>query len=628
MLSITLMLAGCGHLTSPRPSPRGEGEACRTLMGIDSLMWQQPDSAFALLLDFAESPEADSLDVFNGHYFQLLVAELLYKNDYLQTNRPELLRAVACFDSLVAVGGADARGVSVWPFQRRDASNASAQTAAFLAARAHYINGVGYYERDSVVEACKEYINTLETMETHFEEKELIGHRARFMAYTYNRLGDLFSKQFMMDPSITCYKKSLAYCKIEPTSTHGVSNTLFRIGKQYDKKNEPVEARYYYEQAIEGMKETDNLLYRDIISSKAVCDYQLKTGVDQVMDELRQVVAHSENETELLNRYLTIGSIFFEEGIYDSALYYLLPIYKGSGDKLSQIQAVECLHKVYDNTGEVGKADECLLFLAEHKKSEGENKALVSKLEGLYQDYLHQKQEKQAEEAREKSVKKTASIIVPIAVAVALVVLVLSKLKSRKILREQQEKADRMYGDKERSHQQEMEAARQIHKMQQAALSGRLRRSNEELSELKQQIRQQDKLATKAEHTASFAEEPICRLIMERVNEGRFLSQMDCTIYKDYALDKGQLSDLRKAVDRHYIQFTMRISKAHPELTRLDIDYCCLYLLGLTDADISALMQRAYNTVNERNSKLRRIFGSEASVVITLQAIANETTLT
>jgi hypothetical protein len=114
---------------------------------------------------------------------------------------------------------------------------------------------------------------------------------------------------------------------------------------------------------------------------------------------------------------------------------------------------------------------------------------------------------------------------------------------------------------------------------------------------------------------------------MERVNEGQFLSQMDCKIYKDYALNKEQLTELRKAVDGHFNQFTIRISTAYPELTRLDLDYCCLYLLGLTDADISALMQRAYNTVNERNSKIRRIFGSEMPIGITLQTIANDKAL-
>ena len=71
------------------------------LSAIDSLMWRQPDSALAQLQRFVASPAADSLDAFNGHYCQLLISELLYKNDWGQSNRKELLQAVAYFDSLV-----------------------------------------------------------------------------------------------------------------------------------------------------------------------------------------------------------------------------------------------------------------------------------------------------------------------------------------------------------------------------------------------------------------------------------------------------------------------------------------------------------------------------------------------
>lgn len=46
----------------------------------------------------------------------------------------------------------------------------------------------GYYELDSIVEACEEYILALEIMEEHFDEKELVGKKARFMALTYTHL--------------------------------------------------------------------------------------------------------------------------------------------------------------------------------------------------------------------------------------------------------------------------------------------------------------------------------------------------------------------------------------------------------------------------------------------------------
>ena len=150
----------------PSPDP--------TLVSIDSLMWESPDSAFALLLDFASPPRSDSLGVFDGHYFQLLVSELLYKNDCEQTNRSALLRSVDYFDSLTGVHGGDASPADV-----------------FLDARAHYIKGVGCYERDSVVEACAEYLKAVEVMESRYDEADLTGQKAKFMALNYSHLKNI-----------------------------------------------------------------------------------------------------------------------------------------------------------------------------------------------------------------------------------------------------------------------------------------------------------------------------------------------------------------------------------------------------------------------------------------------------
>lgn len=54
-------------------------------------------------------------------------------------------------------------------------------------------------------------------------------------------------------------------------------------------------------------------------------------------------------------------------------------------------------------------------------------------------------------------------------------------------------------------------------------VAGRLKRKNQEILELKDQIRQQHNNLIKETVTASsFVEEPVCRLIMKRVTEGRF----------------------------------------------------------------------------------------------------------
>jgi len=595
------------------------------LTAIDSLMWQQPDSALMRLLPYfdtcrdvacnvyPENNDDNSKDVaryvstnseYNRHYAQLLLAELLYKNDYTQTNRSELLQAIDYFDSLVNMPGADTRGVSLRRHNRRDASHASAtmsKSIAFLDARTHYINGVGCYENDSVVEACAEYLKALEVMESRFGEKELVGKKAKFMAYTNNRLGDIFSEQFMMNSAIERYEDALMYCKIEPTSPQCISNTLFRIGKQYDKKNEIAKARLYFEQAIEGMKNKDNFLYRDIVSSKALCDYQLGVNIEQVMDELRKTVAQAASEEERLNRFLTIAAIYKAERAYDSALYYFIPVFQNETSLIKQILAAESMRDIYDSINNREKFTECASFLAGHKKSEGENKALVSVLEGLHQTYITQKQENEAKAKQKTAIKKVFSVFVPIAVALTMTIIILMRRKRKK----------------------QVEFVRQTHKMQQSALSGRLKQSNQEVRKLKEQIKRQENLVTKVEIAESFDQEPICRLILERVNDGQFKSKVNYLNYKDSALSKQQLLALRTAANQHFDQFTIRLKNAYPQLTNSDLDYCCLYLLGLNNAELAALMQRAYSTVNERDNKLKKVFGNENPLPITMMSIAS-----
>ena len=450
LVGALVVVGSCNRLPRPAATPSQRG-IYWTLEGIDSLMWKEPDSALKVMMEFAAKVEADSMDAFEGHYCQLLISELLYKNDWGQSNREELLKAVGYFDSIV--DGADGRNADARG--KADARGASLQRDVFLDARAHYINGVGFYEKGDVVNACAEYLKTLEVMEAHFEENELVGHKARFLAYTYNRLGDLFSEQFMMESAITCYECALVYCKIETTSPIGIPNILYRIGKQYDKINEIDKARKYYVQALECMTDTNNLVYRDIVASKAVSDYQYGVGLDQLLNELRRIIVLADDETERINRFLTIGALFYEEGIYDSALYYLTPVFENTDNRLSQISAAEYIRNVYDSIGEMVEADVCIRFLANQKKSDGMTKAVVSKLEAMFKNYQDQKQEKQIAIEREKAMRKALGIIIPIIVVVLVVYFALI-LRNKKQLKKQQEEADRVLGETEQEHEKEL----------------------------------------------------------------------------------------------------------------------------------------------------------------------------
>ncbi len=620
-----VLVMGCN--TPPpvgHPLSEGEGLAHEALEGIDSLMWKQADSALKVMLEFAGSDEADSMDVFEGHFCQVLVAELLYKNDYGQSNREEVLKAVHYFDSIVGMDGygTDTRGVSV---QERD---------AFLAARAHYINGVGFYERDSVVAACGEYLKALEMVETHFPGIETRhgtslqpNHLPRFMALTYGRLGELFSGQFMQEPAIVCYKNSLVFSKIEPTSANGIANLMSLLGNQYSILQQMDSAGYYFNEAFKYLADTNNLAYRDLISGLALYNYYSGKGVEPAVCDLKRMATQTTDEDERLTRFFTIGSIYFENSQYDSAMVYLTRVFENTDDVLLKWDFAGKLRNIYQGRGDTLKAARYAMFQAENAVSEAESNAQVSKLNELFQQHLQWEQERAEAERQEAARLRRNRMIVVVSVLVAVAALLAWLLHRRKMKQQRDEASQQMEAVQEarRMESQRMEAEREAHRLEKASMSGRLKKSNQELRELKDQMRQQaGNGAPKQEAQAvSFTDEPICRLIMERVNEGQFKAQMDCRLYQDYALGKEQVMALREAADRHFNQFTVRLAKAYPNLTKGDLDYCCLYLLGLSDADVAALMQRAYATVSERSRKIKTVFGTEEPLSVTLMSFAS-----
>ena len=629
ILFVLLLLSCCGRREVPQLEGQDSSEASAVLAEIDSLMWQRPDSALAVLMDFAAGPKADSLDVFNGHYTQLLASELLYKNYYQQSNRAELQQAVLYFDSLVMLS--DTHGVSPRAnphTQRRhcglDPQSLTWDNFVFLTARAHYINGVGYYERDSLVEACGEYLKALETMEEHFQDKDLIGRKAQFMAYTYNRLGEMFEEQLLFDPAIVCYKQALLFCKREPTSKYGIPVLLYNLGIQFDVANQKDSAGFYYDEALANMPDYDNIHYRDILSTKALLAYNKGLCLDSVIKSFYYIISLTSDNDERTKRLLILGNILFEDKQYDSARLYLEAVFEQQEDIPSKILAAEDLNSIYQMKGDSIKARQYSSYLASFTMKEIERKAVISSINEMFQNYLIQKQEQKAAQEKHKAVLRTVKILVPIAMVIAVVIVVLIRRRSKMHLAKQEAEAQREMEKRVKQHEKALEAEQQAHRMEQAALSGRLKRSNEKLRDVSKQLEESLAKNSLIESEASddysaYINTPICLYIINLVHKQQFKSKMDYLIYKDYALSKEQLLALRDAAEKHLARFNSQIRKRFPNLTDSDMDYCYLFLLGLGEADISALMQRAYTTVCDRCRKISRIIGADDSLYQTLR---------
>ena len=616
ILLVLLLFPYCGGREA-QPSEGKDNNAHAALAEIDSLMWRRADSAFVLLQGFVVGPEVKTLDTFDWHYCQVLISELLYKNNCDQTNREDLLKAVDYFDSL----SVDRHGVSL---QERN---------VFLDARAHYINGAGYYELGNVVQACGEYLNALEVMEEQFEEKELIGEKAQFMAYIYNRLGDMFSEQFMMESAIKCYEGALFYCNIEPTSPVGVSNIYFRLGKQYDKKEERAKAHDYYTMALERMPSNNNLVFRDLVSTKALCDYRLGYGLEQSIDKMKQILVMADNDSEYLFRFLVIGEIYFEEKMYDSALLYLEPVFENDVNIGLRSEAANTLRVIYDSLGDKIGTNACVSFLVEYKKLDWENKILVSKLEDTFKTYINQKQKKEAEEVREKSIRETIENVVFITALSILAIVVVAKQKSKQLLKKQQEETDRVLeeteqehekelrlwqavADKtleetEKKHEKELETERLAYQKKQEALQQNLQKKETQVNVLEKALIQQREEAK--QRRMAFLKEPICEAILNKA-KSKQITTRDVAHELGIALKDEELERLGEAVAKYYDGFDHVLLSQCPNLKHGYLALCHLHLLGLSESEIAALKNVSYSAIRKQNESLQEKLGVDETI--------------
>ena len=589
-IGIVLMavMVGCKpHTTSPRPSPGGEGvdspalkgtpnppayghplkrgkAAHEALEGIDSLMWVEADSALKVMMEFAASPEAESLNEFEGHYCQVLIAELLFKNDYGQSNREEVLKAVHYFDSIVGMDGADARG-------KADARGASVQRRdAFLAARAHYINGVGFYERDGLIEACGEYLCALRMMESHFAENELVGKKARFIALTYNRLVELFSKQFMQEPAIYCGKQSLIYSRIAPTSPYAVSNVLYRIGKQYDKLKVADSAAYYYDRALEIMPDRNNLIYRDIVSSRALFDYEWHHDTIRALDSLKRMAAQAADERERLHRFPAIGNIYQDIRQYDSAKAYLMPVFESENEAIDKKLAARVLHIIAISEGDTLNASQYAQILVEDVTSTANKQLRNSQLNDLFQKYLQEKQEKALALERLEARRRNLWIggMVALLAIVGLAVAIVTRRSHRKRLAAQEAKAQILNEEKQQLQTRVDDALQQLQTVDDAL----------------------QQLQTQADDALQQAR--------------AMLPQRVADLYR--AKVPNRLERIMDEFEAAYPGAMERVAVAYPNLTKTETQLFVLSFLQFRAKEEADLLGLSQNTVLQYRSNLRK----------------------
>ena len=625
-----LLLAACARpdngIVETRRATSLQTTASLELSAIDSLMWRQPDSALALLLPYFDtccrdvsrnvsripnvlgdvSGNVSTTTEYENHYAHLLLSELLYKNDYEQTNRRDLQKAVTYFDSLVRQAPPLQRGLGGL---NKPQSHNQTPNLAFLDARAHYINGVGYYENDSVVEACKEYLKALEVMEERFEEKELVGKKAQLVAMTYTHLTDLFSSLYLHEGAIYFGKKSIDYfSKYDANSWH-IAWVLNEIGTHYDMMDDLDSAYCYYKSAFAFIEDTNTIIYRDVVTHLICLEYKKNhLQADNLLLRMFHLLSKSENDLERLSRCAIIGELFYHEEQYDSAWHYLNTVYRETPSVGMKKQAAEWLVEICKMQGKMPKMLEYAEFLVPFANQEENQSGLKTQLAELYDSFKQKTLELRYHNEIVKHTKRAFWVIGGMLAILLLLFFLYRKYKRGKQILQTQ-----------------MEVERYAHKMQQAALAGKLKRSNAALKKRERfkttkTIIHQTSVSQQQNKAENYFEEPICKRILEACNDksNPIKTTVPISAYHDIALTNAQKAQLKDAAMRHYGQLFENLRQQYPELKEKDYYYCFLCLLGLDNAQISVMMQLSYRTIWEREKRLQTILHTDGKIVVAL----------
>lgn len=560
-LLMAVALAGCLN-------PATSVEMCRNtslqseLASIDTLMQFRPDSALALLLD---SPIDDP-------YYQLLLSEAFYKNDYQQTNRPKLLEAITYYDSILAFS--------------------PSPSVAFLDARCHYMNGVGYYETDSVELACIEYLKASEIMEENFGEKELVGNKAKFMALTYAHLVTVYGEKYLHEQAIYFGKCALSYHQKYYAEPWHKAWVFQKIGVHYEMIEQNDSAYLFFNKAMDALPDSNSLTYRDIATQQALLLYYTEKDGLACLNKLKLLLNKSESENERLTRSALIGDMYFKEGLYDSAWYYLYPVFCNSPSTGLKKISAEDLVEICKSNGETQELAEVTSYLASFAFQDENSSKIKSELTELYDDYWKEKNEK----CFQRNIRKLWDItLCVVSGLLALIILVIVLYRKNKV----------------------------VHRMQQAALSGRLKRSNEALRNSLETIKKQEReqnttnktdingISSKERYDEFFNKE-ICLKIKALVDELNsdelrpLKTDLNVSDFKTFALSKMQQSQFLKTIRQCYPDLLDSLKTIYPALNRKEILFCGFLLLGVDRLSICVLLQESYHTCRRISLRLEK----------------------
>lgn len=594
LISGILILLSCTN-THPEQSPILLPE----LAQAENVMYTHPDSALHIL-EGMTPPKAS--DKYQHATWCLLLSQAKIKN-YVKLGT----------DSLV--------NIAYKYFHQKE----NPQRIAL----AEYLKGIYYNEERHYNEiALSHYLNAAKEIEkTEDYQLAYLIHAEIGHTYIYLSLVDYATDSFL---------KANRFAKLSGNKTY-ISSSLSCLGRAYSLKPNIKQAIISYETALE-IAESANDKQASIIALNDLAALYATDSINykQALIYAIKALAMNNCNIDITPNYLTIGDIYRQLNMKDSAQFYLEKAIKSNNiyTKRDASQALYHLNRIIPQNYKKAMqyCDMFYIYSDSITKTEYGKKVIAMKEKYEYDNLVKEKNILIIE--KEQTSRHALYILLSLIVLVSLTILLYQRKlmqKSRTIQKQEEQLryySLQMYDNEIQIEQNSSHIALLSEQLtsneglqetmveQQNEMESIIRK-NEELKRVNEEMQQhmnafsqelQDKLKTQLSSFEEITEENT--RLRKRID---FLisilipsiPSLNLLIKKPHSLREEQWQEVEKEMNRVFDNFIVRLSKEVSTLSKIDLQICCFIKLHLTPAQIATILNLSPDSIYKRKQRMK-----------------------
>lgn len=495
-------------------------------------------------------------------------------------------------------------------------------------ALAGYLEGIYYNDEKHDAETALKYY-----LEAATEIEKTKDYQLAY--FIYAGIGEIYVFRSLTDYAIDAYQKAYNYTKLSKNKTH-MSLALSFLGRAYSIKPDANNSISYYKKGLDVAKEINDKTSITIALNELAVVYAafLKDYKQALIYALEAL--HTNKGNGSLQNYLTVGDIYRQLKMNDSAQYYLDKaatsdnIYTACG----AYQALYYLNRTIPQN--YAKAmtycDKFYTCIDSITKIKHGKEIIAMKEKYDHEKLLNEKKTLQIE--NEQIIRNNLYILLFIVIIIAcLIFLYQRKLIQKERTIQMQEEQLRIYSL--RIHENEMQMAQnEVHitqlSEQLAANEGlhetmleqqngldELKKRNENLQKettlLQQNMaeysqKMQGKLKTQLTSFDAMAEENtrlhnreefLCKLLIP------YIKPLNSLIKSPKQLTIVQWAEVEENINKLYNNFTLRLKEQFPSFTENDLQVCCLIKLRISVSNMAEILNISPASVSKRKQRIK-----------------------